>query len=461
MATRQKYRINGMHCGSCEILIENTFSKMSGVKQVNASTKLQCAVIDYEDKPLKLNELNRAVQKHGYTVELDDDSSNGPTVRTSGWKSFFTIAGVLLGAWLLFRSGANSLVSVNSASSIPTFFLFGIIAGLSTCAALVGGIVLAMSKQWLSLYGEQATAWEKLEPHWQFNLGRLISYTVLGAVLGLVGGALRPSAGVTTALTLVVSAIMILLALQMLGIKGFDWVQIRLPKFITRRIADETAFQGKRMPFVMGALTFFLPCGFTLTAQSLALLSGSFFQGALIMGFFALGTLPVLFAIGVASVKLTERKTTTALFMKAAGALVLFFALINVNSQFNLIGWPSFSNLTVAATAAKTSDKQVKAADGLAPIVNGKQVIKMSVSSRGYTPNTFKVRAGTPVLWEMTDKGGGGCASSIVARNFFSETVYLTPDEPTTKEFTPTMVGKFRFTCSMGMYSGTIEVVEQ
>jgi plastocyanin len=197
-----------------------------------------------------------------------------------------------------------------------------------------------------------------------------------------------------------------------------------------------------------------------LTAQSLALLSGSVVQGGLIMGFFALGTMPILFAIGVASVKFTERKATTALFMKAAGTLVLFFALVNVNSQLNLLGWPSLSDLSTSSPAAGASERGSAPSDNLAPIVDGKQVIAMQVSSRGYSPNVFTVRAGTPVRWEMTDQGGGGCASAIVARTFFPETVFLSPGVPTVKEFTPTTPGRYKFTCSMGMYSGVIEVVQ-
>ncbi len=446
---KQQYSIKGMHCAACEVLIENAFAKVPGVQKVNASTQRGCAVVEYEGAEPKLHDLNRAIQKHGYAVERGADgegSAEGPGF----WKSVFIIAGVLLGAWLLFRSGLSSSFSVSASTSLPAFFLFGLLAGFSTCAALVGGIVLAMSKQWLRLYGQNASTWERLEPHWQFNLGRLLSYTVLGGLLGGLGGWFRPSADLTTALTLLVSAVMILLALQMLGVPGLKGFQIRLPKFLTRRMADETAFQGKQMPWLMGALTFFLPCGFTLTAQSLALLSGSFFQGALIMGFFALGTLPVLFGIGVASVKLTEQRRWSALFSTAAGALVLLFALLNINAQFTILGWPGLPSF---------SSQPAEAQEGLAPLVDGKQILRMTVSSQGYTPERFRVRVNVPVRWEISGEGGG-CANAITARNFFPETIYLTPGQEEAKEFTPTKVGNFRFTCTMGMFSGVIEVVE-
>src|SRR3989344_4142681 len=131
---------------------------------------------------------------------------------------------------------------------------------------------------------------------------------------------------------------MIGLGLQMLGVKAFRKFQFSMPKFITRRIADENNFKGKQMPFAMGALTFFLPCGFTITAQTIALLSGNWIQGGLIMGVFALGTAPMLLFIGLSSVKFSSRPHWSKTFSKVAGFLVLFFALFNISNQMNVLG---------------------------------------------------------------------------------------------------------------------------
>jgi sulfite exporter TauE/SafE len=89
----------------------------------------------------------------------------------------------------------------------------------------------------------------------------------------------------------------------------------------------------------MGALTFFLPCGFTITAQTIALLSASAVQGALIMGFFALGTAPMLLLIGLSSVKFLSKPQLAMTFSKVAGFLVIFFAVYNMYNQFNVLGW--------------------------------------------------------------------------------------------------------------------------
>jgi len=129
---------------------------------------------------------------------------------------------------------------------------------------LVGGIILSMSKQWGELYSDTDSTWKKIQPHLTFNAGRLISYGVLGAVLGAVGSKLNFSLNFGPILVIVVSVIMIFLAFQMLGFKAFRKFQFTMPKFITRFIANESNFKGRYMPFLMGAFTFFLPCGFTI-----------------------------------------------------------------------------------------------------------------------------------------------------------------------------------------------------
>ena len=345
-----------------------------------------------------------------------------------------------------------------SGPPLPAFFLFGILAGLSTCAALVGGLVLSMSKQWNEVYADKNTAIQKATPHLMFNAGRLVFYALLGGILGLIGSKLQLSLGFSSVLVLGVSILMFFLALQMLGVKTFQRFQISMPKFMTRYVANEKNFKGKYMPFIMGGLTFFLPCGFTITAQGLALISGSFLQGSLIMLAFALGTLPVLLSIGLSSSKLASNKKLSERFLKTAGVVVLFFALFNANNQMNVLGYSNISDLfgkTVQADIVDTASEE-----GLPPIINGKQVIKMEASASGYSPNYFKVRVGVPVKWEITDKGTNGCTNVIVSRSLFSDDIKLTPGNVSTQEFTPNKVGKFKFSCWMGMVSGIIEVVD-
>jgi plastocyanin domain-containing protein len=131
--------------------------------------------------------------------------------------------------------------------------------------------------------------------------------------------------------------------------------------------------------------------------------------------------------------------------------------LFNINSQLNVLGFFSFSDLKF------NSVKEVSVSnneEGLPPIINGKQVIKMEASAYGYQPDYFKVRVGVPVRWEITDTGTSGCTNAIISKGLFSDAINLTPGQTSIKEFTPTKTGKYKFSCWMGMVSGIIEVVD-
>jgi plastocyanin domain-containing protein len=84
----------------------------------------------------------------------------------------------------------------------------------------------------------------------------------------------------------------------------------------------------------------------------------------------------------------------------------------------------------------------------------------MDASSTGYTPNTFTVKAGQPIRWEITDRGTSGCTNAIISHSLFDGPIYLVPGTTSIKEFTaPTTPSTYRFSCWMGMISGTIVIV--
>jgi len=168
-----------------------------------------------------------------------------------------------------------------------------------------------------------------------------------------------------------------------------------------------------------------------------------------------LGTTPILLGIGFSSLKLSSDPHSASRFTKIAGILVLFFALFNLNSQLNVLGLKSFGDLILPKTISVSADE-----NGLPPVVNGKQIIKMNASASGYSPNNFKVRAGIPVRWEITDTGTSGCTNAVISRSLFNDQIGLTPGQTSVKEFTPEKPGKYKFSCWMGMISGIIEVVD-
>lgn len=464
------YYVEGMHCPSCELLIEKELLKNKGVESVDASAGSGQVAIFYKNRKPSVDKLNEVFKDNGYTfltepiVKKKENSfvsfnkQGQVLINKNKLYRYTQILGIALflivGFIFLSRSGIASRIVVSSASALPAFFLFGLMAGVSSCAALVGGVVLSMSKQWSEIYNTGNSVWQKFQPHLLFNLGRLLSFAFLGALLGTLGAFLQISLTATSLLAVGVSVIMVFLALQMLGVKRFQKFQITMPKSVSRFVADETNFKGRYMPFALGALTFFLPCGFTITAQGLALASGNSLRGSFIMLSFALGTLPMLAGIGFSSLKISAKPHLSDKFLKIAGILVLFFGLYNFNSQLNVLGLPSLDDIKLGSSRTAQASE-----DGLAPIINGKQVLKMDALAYGYEPNGFKVRTGIPVRWEIKNQGVSGCTNAVVSKGLFAGEVRIDKDF-VVKEFTPEKPGRYKFSCWMGMVSGVIEVVD-
>jgi len=436
------YSVSGTHCRSCELLIEKEISQLSGVKSVSASSSSGKVTIKYQNLPPTIHQLNQIFKESNYRFSEHATESRSPA-NTNLFFSFL-VAGLIVALMYLLTISNLFSFSVNSNSITPTFFVFGLLAGFSTCAALVGGIVLSLSRR---------DTRHPLQPVVIFNLGRLFFFSLFGATLGYFGSIFQLSLESGAIITIVVSLIMIIIALQMLNIKLFDFINLSLPKSITGRIANESRFSGGYLPFAMGGLTFFLPCGFTLTAQGLALASGNPLTGALILFFFSLGTLIPLILIGWSSARSNSNQLQSRYFTQISGIIILLFSLYNLNSQLAVLDLPNFYGIR----ANKPST--VSATDS-APTIDGKQIMKMDASSAGYSPNYFKIKAGQPVRWEITDRGTSGCTNAIISRSLFDGPIKLVMGTTSIKEFVaPTTPGQYRFSCWMGMISGIVQVI--
>jgi plastocyanin domain-containing protein len=141
--------------------------------------------------------------------------------------------------------------------------------------------------------------------------------------------------------------------------------------------------------------------------------------------------------------KLSQNEKFSAYFNQIVGLLLLFFSLYSLNASFSLLGLPNFS------IPQKVQSQE-----------NFSNLLKMTATSTGYSPNYFRVKAGQNLRWEIADMGTSGCTNAILAPSLFKGPLNLVPGTTSIKEFTaPTTPGRYRFSCWMGMISGTIEVI--
>lgn len=446
-----------MHCRSCEILIEDELRKVKGVTGVYVNHKTGVAKIDCECE-LDENEVNCAIQNAGYAVGKDGKllfiSRNSKDYIDLGIAFFITIALYFIAKSLGIFDLGKSITGGNY-SSLPIVFIVGLTAGVSTCMALVGGLVLGAASRF-SAKNPHATGMEKFTPHLYFNLGRIVSYFVLGGALGLLGGIFQLSTSVLGMLTVIVGLVMLLLGSQLIEIFPFlKRISFTLPKGLSRSLGikeqAELEYSNKNSALI-GASTFFLPCGFTQAMQLFAMSSGSLVTGALTMGVFALGTAPGLLSVG--GLTSVVKGNGAKLFFKTAGVVVILLSLFNITNGLNLLGVTPelLGAFTSKAVAQKTiSDPNVK-------MVGNVQEVRMTQESGGYRPNKFTIKKGVPVKWIITSKDIYTCAASISSQQLnirkglkLGENIF---------EFTPKETGTIRFSCSMGMYTGSFTVVE-
>lgn len=455
------FYIKGMHCSSCEILIEKKLLKREQVVAADVSISDGSAKVYVErGKFVDLNELNESFSHDGYEFSkkpfpevkapLFAYDGNQLHINPDKTKSLIKTAIVFFSFLVVFfvfeRMQFGQYVSVDASSSLPAFFLLGLVAGISSCAALIGGVLLSMIKHWNELYLGEENQSARKTPHILFHVGRLIAFFFLGGVLGMLGDVISlNNTFVYASLVLIISFVMFVLALQMLGIKWAQSIKLRLPKFVTRLAADEQAFSGKYMPFITGALTFFLPCGFTLIAQGVALTVGDFFGGAMIMLAFALGTLPMLVGISFTGLTFTKRPHLTAKFSQVAGLIILFFALYNVNGQLNVLGLPSLSDINFAELMESPSNE-------ITPIIqDGIQQVDIIAKGFQYIPSgATKLQAGVPTKLLVDNQGIQGCGAFIAARGLFPDFVSLKSGVNVIDLGSP-KPGTYKLTCSMGM----------
>jgi uncharacterized protein len=225
------------------------------------------------------------------------------------------------------------LVNLINAKGVTysTAFVIGIIASLSTCMAVVGGLLLSMSATF-------AREGDKVRPQLLFHVGRILSFFVLGGVIGMVGATFQLGTIGTFALGVIIGLVMLLLGLNLLDV--FHWtkrLQPSMPKFLSKHAMGVSKLNHTLTPALVGIATFFLPCGFTQSMQIYTLSTGSFIKGGLTMLAFALGTLPVLALISFSSFSI-QNNSKSGIFFKSAGLIVITFALFNLINTLVVIG---------------------------------------------------------------------------------------------------------------------------
>lgn len=427
-----KIEVYDMTCTSCEKTIERSLKGLVGVFNVTASYSKQLVEVEFDSNICSLKEIKNTIKAAGYSTEKDSN---------------FGFAGILIVALAIILIGnSTGGFDMNNMLKGATYFVLFVVGILTSihCVGMCGGIMLSQS-----LSNGNRSKFQAIKPALLYNIGRVISYTVLGGVIGALGSMLSLSIKTQAALQIFAGLFMIIMGLNMAGFGLFRKLQIKLPwSFCSVKNKPKT-------PFMVGILNGLMPCGPLQTMQLYALGTGSAAKGALSMFIFALGTIPLMLTFGAISGLLS--KGYTKKILKFSGVLVIILGLIMGNRGLSLAG----VNFVPSIASLLPSNSQVAGSSGAniskAILKDGIQTINMTADGRGYTPNVLYVKKGVPVKWIIDGKQITSCNNAIVVPSLNIKQQLNNGENVI--EFTPTDKD-LNFSCWMGMIRGVIKVVD-
>nr|WP_034867827.1 sulfite exporter TauE/SafE family protein [Clostridium lundense] len=426
-----RLKVYNMTCNSCEKRIEKDINTLPGIIWVKANFKDGIVEIHYDDRVCNINKIKSAIEKAGYHLT------------EPGNKNIIGILIIGFIIWNLSKStnGFNMETSLNNASYFA-LFVIGLLTSIH-CVGMCGGIMLSQS-----IVKEKSTKLEAIKPAILYNLGRVLSYTVLGGAIGALGSLFSLSLFSKAIIQIIAAIFMIIMGFNLAGFNLFKKFYIKLP---WNSCSLKRKFSS---PFLVGILNGFMPCGPLQTLQIYALSTGSAFKGALSMFIFSLGTVPLMFSFGTLSGLLSKKYTKNLL--RYSGILIIFLGLIMGNRGLALMG---FNNpLELVSSSKLLSNNKDKNLNITKPIIkDGVQIINITADSRGYTPNVLYVQKNTPVKLIIDGKSLNYCNNEIIFSSLDIQKKLESGENVI--EFTPNNKD-INFSCWMGMIRGYIKVVD-
>jgi len=456
-----KFKVDGLHCKSCKTLLEGEVGDLAGVKYIQVDYQTGDCFVEYDKEQIRFGKIKEKIESFDYLVKIASSarlrsatawqaSTASSVGHQSGAKTFMiglliplVIIGLLFGYFYIQNSGALSILAKLNESNLGfgLIFLIGLLASFH-CIGMCGGLVITYSASGAAEEGIKKTnfSW----PHLQYNFGRLVSYTIVGGILGGVGSFFAVNQTVSGILMLVAGVFMILMAISLFtNYKWLDKVSVRTPQFIAKLIFKQSKNNSSKTPLVIGLFTGLMPCGPLQAMELYALGSGSFTRGALSMAVYALGTIPLMFGFGAFISYLS--KNYMKKIMKVSAVIVGLLALVMIGRGLANFGF------NIALPVASQGSSEINNGQNQ-PASGNYQEVKMAVTYSGYQPSVLYIKKGIAVRWVIDGSGMTGCTSSIQIPSLGIRQSLTRGENIIT--FTPTQAGEIPFSCGMQMVWG-------
>jgi uncharacterized protein len=414
-------QVEGMTCKACEKNVNTEIKKIESVKHAFANAKTGEVNIQ-STSPVSYEHLKKAVEDAGYRLKDEKPSVVMDWIWLAGVISVVVIAQMIYQRLLPPQLDSQTI-------ALPLVAVYGLITSFH-CVSMCGGI--ALSQSMAKIQGKTP-----YQSTFLYNFGRIASYTTFGILLGGVGSFFSISPLVRNLILLTGGILMLYYGISLMGWVTMPKLPNIMPKVNNKKISE--SFR----PLIVGILNGFMPCASLQMMQLYALASGSMISGGLIMLVFALTTAPVLVTIGLLSSKLNLKSSRRVKLVSAA-------VVVLIGSQ---MAFRSMSALNLPLPFINQQE-DVR----LAPIVDGVQMITLTVDWNGYSLDYSAVQKGIPVLITVNPVSLSGCSNPITIPAFDIEIDGLTTQ--LTALFTPDKTGNIRIQCWMNMISTNLKVLD-
>lgn len=460
MAIKQTvFTIGGMTCVNCENKIEQQLKQKKGVKDATVSYNKGTAVITFDREEINEEQMIQVIEQLDYEViraSFQKRQNNEKEVlnKNNTWNQAIGVGILLLATSVLMKQLGlsrifNAFPQAQENMGYGMLFVIGLVTSVH-CIGMCGGIHLSQCLSYQKnsekeRNGEKGKKkWSTVYPSFLYNLGRVLSYTVVGGVVGGFGSAISFSGKGKGAVQLIAGVFMVIMGINMLNI--FPWLRKfnpRMPKVFARKIN-----QGKQKngAFLVGLLNGLMPCGPLQAMQLYALSTESPLKGAFSMFLFSIGTVPLMFGFGALSSFLSQKFTKQV--MKFGAVLVVILGISMFQNGWSMSGFPVFS----LPFSSGKERQEAKVQDGV-------QVVETTLSPYGYEPIT--VQEGIPVKWTIKAEQGSltGCNRAILIPEYEIQKTLEVGENVI--EFTPTKAGTYSYSCWMGMLRSSITVLKE
>lgn len=413
MSSIQKtnFIIKGIHCKSCKTLIETELSAEKGVQHIEVDYIKESAIVEFDKNNTSLEKIFEIISKLNYTPSKHNEpikltSTQKKNSNNSFWLGIGIptfLATIIGGYYYISQSGSFSIMSKlnTDEASLGIIFLIGILAGFH-CVGMCGGFVVSYTTK------NALNKKNNTKQHLHYNLGRLISYTTIGAILGTAGSFFGINPNFSGTMLLIAGALMFVMGMAFFtGYPLFNAIKLKTPQLIAKFLYSQKHQDKPKGPLIIGLLNGFMPCGPLQAMQLYALSTGSLTQGALAMAAYAAGTIPIMFGFGAFISKLSQNSIHKVI--KLSGILIVLLGLVMFNR--GLINF----NLGLNFNTIKSSKTQQNQPTTQKPTsIQKVQEIEMTLGYYGYEPSTLHIKRGIPVRWKINVTAMSGCTNSIM-----------------------------------------------